>query len=844
MLLIFSRWVPVEVMGQTGNASARPSSVNVGALFTFDSVIGQAAKPAIAAAVDDVNSDSTVLPGTKLNLIFHDTNCSGFVGTIKALELMEKDVAAVIGPQSSGIAHVISHVVNELHVPLLSFAATDPTLSALQFPYFLRTTQSDYFQMYAIADLVEFYGWREVVAIFVDDDYGRNGISVLGDALSKKRAKISYKAAFTPEAPRSDINDLLVGVNLMESRVFVVHVNPDSGLTIFSVAKNLGMMTAGYVWIATDWLSSMLESSELVDPNTMDLLHGVIALRHYTPDSDLKKSFTSRWKDLKSKETSSFNSYALYAYDSVWLLAYALDVFFNEGGNISFSSDPRLHDTNGSTLHLTALRSFDEGQKLVQTLVGMNFTGLSGQIQFDPDKNLIRSAFDILNIGGNGSRRIGYWSNYSGISVAPEILYMNPPNTSSSNQHLYSVIWPGETTNQPRGWVFPNDGKPLQIAVPYRVSYKEFVTKDKGPLGVKGYCIDIFEAAVKLLPYAVPHTYMLYGDGLRNPSYSNLVYSVAQNVQFLNNVFCTQYVSQSLLFYSLPLLQDGENTVSTLGRLVLILWLFVVLIINSSYTASLTSILTVQQLSTQIEGIDSLISSIDPIGVQDGTFAYNYLIEELNIAESRLRPLKNVDEYANALQLGPKRGGVAAIVDELPYIELFLYNTDCKFRTVGQEFTKSGWGFAFQRDSPLEVDLSTAILQLSESGDLQRMHDKWLSLQGCSSQANQVDGNKLSLTSFWGLFLICGVACFLSLAVFFCRLCSQYRRYQPEGEGQEIEAPEHTRPRRAMRSTSFKDLIDFVDKKEAEIKEILKRKSRDHKRPESQSSDGQPSSPS
>ena len=125
----------------------------------------------------------------------------------------------------------------------------------------------------------------------------------------------------------------------------------------------------------------------------------------------------------------------------------------------------------------------------------------------------------------------------------------------------------------------------------------------------------------------------------------------------------------------------------------LILWLFVVLIINSSYTASLTSILTVQQLSTQIEGIDTLISSNDPIGVQDGSFAYNYLLEELKIPESRLRSLKNADEYANALQLGPKSGGVAAIVDELPYIELFLYNTDCKFRTVGQEFTKSGWGF-------------------------------------------------------------------------------------------------------------------------------------------------------
>ena len=56
--------------------------------------------------------------------------------TCVALQLMEKDVVAIIGPQSSGIAHVMSHVVNEFHIPLLSFGATDPTLSALQFPYF------------------------------------------------------------------------------------------------------------------------------------------------------------------------------------------------------------------------------------------------------------------------------------------------------------------------------------------------------------------------------------------------------------------------------------------------------------------------------------------------------------------------------------------------------------------------------------------------------------------------------------------------------------------------------------------------------------------------------------
>ncbi|KAI3440874.1 Glutamate receptor [Psidium guajava] len=897
------------------SSSRRPSAVTIGSLFTHDSVIGKAAKPAIQAAIDDVNADSSILAETKLKLLEYDTNCSAFLGTVEALQLMEHDVVAAIGPQSSGIAHVISHVVNELHVPLLSFGATDPALSPLQYPYFIRTTQSDSFQMHAIADLVEYYEWREVVAIFVDDDYGRGGVSVLGDALVKKRARISYKAAFTPEAPESTIKELLIGVNNLESRVYVVHVNPDSGLKIFSIAKNLTMMGGGYVWIATDWLPSFLDLSDTVKADTMNLLQGVIALRHYTPDTSRKKSFLSRWKSLKLKTTAATpNSYALYAYDSVWLAARALDAFLSEGGNISFSNDAKLVGLNRSNLSLSTLRVFDGGKRLLQILLTMNFTGLSGEIQFDPDRDLIHPAVDVLNIGGTGTRRIGYWSNYSGLSVVtPETLYDKPPNRSTSSQKLYGVIWPGEVTTKPRGWVFPNNGKPLQIVVPNRVIYKQFVTKDRNPPGVKGYCIDIFEAALNLLPYPVPHEYRLYGDGKGNPDYSSLVYEVAQNnvdaavgdITIVTNrtkiVDFTQPYMESGLVVVVPVKEQKsspwaflkpftvpmwcvtgafflfvgavvwilehrlnhefrgsprnqlitifwfsfstmffshrENTVSTLGRLVLIIWLFVVLIINSSYTASLTSILTVQQLTSGIEGIDSLISSSDRIGVQEGSFAWKYLMDELNIAESRLVELKSQEDYAAALEKGSKAGGVSAIVDELPYVELFLSSANCAFRTVGQEFTRSGWGFAFQRDSPLAVDLSTAILQLSENGDLQRIRDKWLSQAGCPGQATASDENRLSLDSFWGLFLICGIACILALTCFCCKVVSQYRRFSPGTEEPEVVI-EPARTRSTARSTSFKDLMVFVDKKEAEIKHMLKRKKNEEKPQANQSSDG------
>jgi len=159
---------------------ARPPSVTIGALFTFDSVIGSSAATAIRLAVDDINRDATLLRGTNLSVLMQDTKCSGFVGTIQALELMEKQVVAVVGPQSSGIAHVVSHVVIQLRVPLVSFAATDPALASAQYPFFVRAAHDDAFQMAAVADIVAHFGWREVTAVYVDTDYGRGGVDALG----------------------------------------------------------------------------------------------------------------------------------------------------------------------------------------------------------------------------------------------------------------------------------------------------------------------------------------------------------------------------------------------------------------------------------------------------------------------------------------------------------------------------------------------------------------------------------------------------------------------------------------------------------------------------------------
>lgn len=866
------------------------TDVNIGAIFTLKTINGKVASIAMNAAVDDVNSDPTILPGRKLVLSFHDSNFSGFLSIVGALQYMEIDIVAIIGPQSSVMAHVLSHLANELHVPLLSFTALDPTLSPLQYPYFLQTAPNDLYQMTAIAEMVSYFNFREVTAIFSDDDQFRNSITTLGDVLAERRCKLSYKAALPPDALATPdyIRNELVKVRSMESRVIVVHTYSQMGLLIFRIAESLGMMKRGYVWIATTWLSTVLDSSG-IPPKNASSVQGVISLRPHTAESERKRAFTSRWNSL-SNGVIGLNPYGLYAYDTVWMIAYAINKFLNDGGTISFSNDSKLSGVEGArTLNLGALSIFDGGEQLLRSILQTNMTGLTGPLWFNRDRSLIHPSFDIINVLGTGFRLLGYWSNYSGLSVVPpETLYAKPSNRSVSSQLLSGVVWPGKTTVKPRGWEFSNNGRPLRIGVPRRVSYQAFVSQVNGSDKVHGYCIDVFLEAIKLLPYAVPCNFILFGDGHNNPSYTELVNritsddfdAVVGDIAIVTNRtksvdFTQPYIESGLVIvvpvkklnsnawaflrpftplmwgvttsfflivgavvwilehrlnddfrgpprkqfitvlwftFSTMFYSHRENTVSTLGRMVLFIWLFVVLIINSSYTASLTSILTVQQLSSPIKGIESLIVSNEPIGFQVGSFAENYLIEELNIAKSRLHALGSPEEYADKLE----RGIVAAVIDERPYVDLFLSNY-CRFQIVGQEFTKSGWGFAFPRDSPLAVDMSTAILRLSENGELQKIHDRRLNKSGCGPRDS--DGSdQLQIESFLGLFVIFGVACFIALLLHFGSMLWQFTKHFPE------LAEESPRGGISSRSARLHSFLSFADEKEEVTKNKLKRK--------------------
>ncbi|XP_019239100.1 PREDICTED: glutamate receptor 3.7-like isoform X2 [Nicotiana attenuata] len=842
-----SLFVFILVLQNRHGNCQRPNVVNVGAIFSFDSVMGRAAKTAMELAVSDINGDPSILNGTKLNLVMADSDCSVFKGSIEAL----------------------------------------------QFPFFLRTTQSDWYQMAAVADIVSFYEWKEVIAIFLDDDYGRNGIAALTDALAKKMSKISYKLPLPINYNLSDVIYVLNQSKSLGPRVFVVHINPDSQLRFFDAVEKLKMTGSDYVWLMTDWFSTTLDSFSPKNESYLSTLEGVVGLRPYIPQTIQKRTFLSRWRKLQRNElvNSGLTAYGLYAYDTVWVVARSIDNLLQQGGNVSFSLSSMLNGTTSDKLQLGKLKVFDSGELLMNILSQTNFTGLTGKIHFTPDRNLIGSGYEVINIVQQEIHTVGYWSNFSGLSISPPKAVKNKEMAVTMiNQNLKIVTWPGGKSEKPRGWVIANDERPLRIGFPRRASFPEFVTLNNDSHQVLGYCIDLFYEARKLVPYDVPFRFQPFGTGLANPNYDELVTMVADDVfdaavgdiAIVTNRtrivdFTQPYVSTGLVIvapidnaessawvflkpftpemwgvtalsfliiavviwilehrvnddfrgppkrqiitmflfsFSTLFKTNQENTVSTLGRMVMVVWLFLLLVITSSYTASLTSILTVQQLSSPITGIESLITSSSFIGYQVGSFAYSYLRDNLNISPSRLISLRSPEEFESALRRGSGNGGVMAIVDELPYVELFLQNrTD--FGIIGRPFTKSGWGFAFKKDSPLATDMSTAILKLAENGKLQEIHEKWFCQLGCpADRRRDSEPNQLHLSSFWALYLLSGAVTLLALLVYLFRIIRQYMRYKRKHA--DPSSPSNTRCSQAIYS-----FFDFIDEKEEAIKRIF-----------------------
>lgn len=128
---------------------------------------------------------------------------------------------------------------------------------------------------------------------------------------------------------------------------------------------------------------------------------------------------------------------------------------------------------------------------------------------------------------------------------------------------------------------------------------------------------------------------------------------------------------------------------SNLARFVVVIWFFVMFILTQSYTASLTSWLTVQQLQPRTD-INQIIKEGWRVGYQDGSYVLHTL-QVLGIKD--LVAYTSFDHLQELFTKGCYNGGIDAVIDEIPYMKLFLSRFHDDYIMADSLFKSNGFGF-------------------------------------------------------------------------------------------------------------------------------------------------------
>ncbi|MCP4118817.1 MAG: ABC transporter substrate-binding protein [Desulfobacteraceae bacterium] len=314
---------------------------------------GKEMKMAMEQAVEEINGTGGVL-GKKVVLAFEDTQGLPEKGTAAMERLVEKQKAvAVVGEFHSSVAKAEIEVANRLKIPLIIAEAWADVITAKQYRYVFRIAPANSLFYSKIADWIQAAGFKNVVMITENSDYGIGVERVIREALKTAGIKITSITAertiqdFTPQLLRFKLAkprpDLLFGIFTGAGELLMVKQAHEIG---FAPTKETAMFAVG-----TDALHK--EFWEITGPSGKYIL----TKTGYYPGIKFTEKTDPFIKRFKTKFNREPTFAAMEAYEAVYLVADAIQ-------------------RAGST----------DADAIVSALETTRYTGLRGVISFSMDR--------------------------------------------------------------------------------------------------------------------------------------------------------------------------------------------------------------------------------------------------------------------------------------------------------------------------------------------------------------------------------------------------------------------------------------------------------------------------
>ncbi len=157
--------------------------------------------------------------------------------------------------------------------------------------------------------------------------------------------------------------------------------------------------------------------------------------------------------------------------------------------------------------------------------------------------------------------------------------------------------------------------------------------------------------------------------------------------------------------------------VTAAGRILALIWMFMALIVISSFTAAIASALTVTQLESSINSPNDLYN-FRVVTVENSSSA-----DFLASRNIRYRSVNNVDSALNLLT----NGKTDAVVYDIPIMQyLLLQKADHQIKVLPQSFQNLYYGFALPETSSLREAINVKMLEIIARPEWRRLREDYL----------------------------------------------------------------------------------------------------------------------
>ncbi|KAG6793677.1 hypothetical protein POTOM_002892 [Populus tomentosa] len=782
----------------------------VGAIVDTSSRVGKEERVAMEIAREDLYRYSNQ------TLILHvkDTDQRKPIrAALAGMDLINTQVQAILGPQTWEEVSLIADICTKNQIPIFSFADTIPEWTTEKWPFLLGASHDNFAQMKAIAAIVQSWNWHQVTVIHEDVGSWTNGVMpYLHDSLREIGAEVRQFVGLSSFASSDSLSRELKNLESEQCRVFVVHLSLPLAVRLFEMAKKLKMMEKDYVWITTHHITSLVHS---IDASIISSMQGIVGVKSYFSETGTSfQEFSSRFRkrfrrENPEEENSEPGIYAVQAYDAIWTIARALKGskrrnqellekvlqtdFHGLSGKVQFnnhkmaptqmfqiinvvgksyrelgywSSGLGFSETIGKHATYSPLmndleqvlwpggprytpRGWTELTRKKPLLVGVPAkSGYKEYVKVENDQSRNETSFDglAIQIFNATVRRLPFYLPYEFVAFN-DISYDNLVDQIGKKFDAVVgdvAIVASRYSHVEFSHPFSETG--LMLVVPARSSNKEwsFIKPFTKSMWASITVITIYNGFVVWLIERHAH------PELRG--------------SMLHQIGIMLWLSFNTLFS----LQGGKLH-SNLSRMSVVVWLFVALVVIQTYTANLTSMLTVQRLEPTVTSVEELLESNAAVGYCSGSYLEKYLVEVLRFPRDNVKHYASAEDYAE----GFNKKEIAAAFIGTPLAKIFLAKFCKKFIAAGPTFNIGGFGFAFPRGSPLLASINEALLKVSENGTLAQLENNYIGvLQKC--QDKEEENPSLSPNGFRALFIITGGTSTIALVIYIFCIASSF----------------------------------------------------------------------